>query len=95
LRRSCAPTAGRSPRIRNRLARQRKQDDRAAVRRGAAIAAATSSFEGDKAPSVNEFQLKGLPGGEYTVIAVLKNAKGEQTMARRTALVLSALGEPE
>jgi len=26
---------------------------------------------------------------------VLKNAKGEQTMARRTALVLSALGEPE
>jgi len=62
---------------------------------GAFYRSSDIQLEGDKAPAVTEFHLKGLPGGEYTVTAVLKNAKGEQTMARRTALVLSALGDPE
>lgn len=51
-------------------------------------------LDGDKAPLVNEFLLKGLPGGEHTVTAVLFDTMGERTTARRTALVLSRLGEP-
>jgi hypothetical protein len=51
-------------------------------------------LDGDKAPVVTEIMLKSLPSGEYTVTAVLKNAVGEETLARRTALVLARHGEP-
>jgi len=51
-------------------------------------------LDGDKAPLVTEIRLNNLPGGEYTVMAVLRNNLGEQTVVRRTALVLSRLGEP-
>jgi hypothetical protein len=50
-------------------------------------------LEGDKAPTVTEIQLKNLPSGEYTVTALLRNAMGEETLVRRTALVLSRFGE--
>ena len=51
-------------------------------------------LDGDKAPIVTEILLKSLPSGEYTVTAVLKNAMGEETLVRRTALVLARFGEP-
>ena len=52
-------------------------------------------LDGDKAPTVTEIRLNNLPSGEYTVSAVLRNNLGEQTIVRRTALVLSRLGEPQ
>jgi len=51
-------------------------------------------LDGDKAPLVTEFRLNNLPSGEYTVVAVLSTTQGEQTVVRRTALVLSRFGEP-
>ena len=51
-------------------------------------------LDGDRAPIVTEIRLPNLPGGEYTVVAVLRNNMGEETIVRRTALVLSKFGEP-
>ena len=51
-------------------------------------------LDGDKAPVVTEIRLPNLPGGEYTVVAILRNNTGEETIVRRTALVLSKFGEP-
>jgi len=51
-------------------------------------------LDGDKAPTLTEFRLNSLPSGEYTVRAVLKDSMGEETVARRTAIVLSRFGEP-
>ena len=43
---------------------------------------------------MTEIWLQNLPGGEYTVTAVLRNNMGQETVVRRTALVLSKFGEP-
>lgn len=51
-------------------------------------------LDGDRAPLVTEIRLSNLPSGEYTVAAVLRNTLGEETVVRRTAIVLSRLGEP-
>jgi hypothetical protein len=51
-------------------------------------------LDGDKAPLVTEIRLPNLPGGEYSVVAVLRNNVGEETIVRRTALVLPKFGEP-
>jgi hypothetical protein len=51
-------------------------------------------LDGDRAPLVTEIRLSNLPSGEYTVAAVLRNALGEETVVRRTAIVLARLGEP-
>ena len=51
-------------------------------------------LDGERAPVVTEFRLPNLPGGEYTVKAVLRNNIGEETIVRRTAIVLSKFGEP-
>jgi hypothetical protein len=51
-------------------------------------------LDGDKAPVVTEIRLPNLPGGEYAVVAILRNNVGEETIVRRTALVLSKFGEP-
>ena len=51
-------------------------------------------LDGDTAPLVTEVLFKSLPSGEYTVVAVLRNNMGEETVVRRTALVLSKFGEP-
>ena len=51
-------------------------------------------LDGDKAPTVTEIRLSNLPSGEYNVSAVLKNNLGEETIVRRTAIVLSRFGEP-
>ena len=51
-------------------------------------------LDGENAPLVTEVSLKNLPGGKYTVSAVLRNNLGEETVVRRTALVLSKFGEP-
>jgi hypothetical protein len=51
-------------------------------------------LDGDKAPVITEIRLPNLPGGEYTVKAVLRNAMGEETIVRRTALVMAKFGEP-
>ena len=62
---------------------------------GAFFRSSDVQLDGDKAPLVTEIRLNNLPGGEYTVVAVLRNNLGEETVVRRTALVLSRLGEPE
>ena len=51
-------------------------------------------LDGDKAPTLNEFRLNSLPGGEYVVTAVLKDNLGEETIVRQTALVIGRFGEP-
>lgn len=51
-------------------------------------------LDGDRAPAVMEVRLPNLPGGEYTVKAVLRDNTGEETIVRRTALVLATFGEP-
>ena len=51
-------------------------------------------LDGDHAPVVTEARLPNLPGGEYTVVAILRNSMGDETVVRRTALVLSKFGEP-
>jgi hypothetical protein len=61
---------------------------------GAFFRSSEIQLDGDKAPLVTEFRLPNLPGGEYTVVAILRNSMGEQTIVRRTALVLSKFGEP-
>lgn len=62
---------------------------------GAFYRSSSVQLDGDKAPRVTEFRLKALPGGEYTVTAVLKDAMGHETQVRKTALVLNAFGEPQ
>ena len=51
-------------------------------------------LDGESAPLVTEVMLKSLPSGEYTVAAVLRNSMGEETVVRRTAIVLARFGEP-
>lgn len=51
-------------------------------------------LDGDKAPTTTEIRLNNLPGGNYTVVAVLKNNHGEETVVRQTVIVLSQFGEP-
>ena len=51
-------------------------------------------LDGDKAPMLTEIRLNSLPSGEYTVMARLKDAQGDETIVRRTALVLARDGEP-
>ncbi len=51
-------------------------------------------LDGDKAPVVTEIRLNNLPGGNYAVVAVLRNHLGEETIVRRTVIVLSPFGEP-
>ena len=59
---------------------------------GAFYRSSEVQLDGDKAPLITEIQLKNLPGGEYTVKAVLRDNAGDETTVRRTALVLSNLG---
>lgn len=51
-------------------------------------------LDGDRAPLVTELQLKNLPGGEYTVVAVLRDQMSHQTTVTQTILILSRFGEP-
>jgi hypothetical protein len=51
-------------------------------------------LDGDKAPVVTEIRLPNLPGGEYTVKAVLRSTMGDETIVRRTAIVLAKFSEP-
>ena len=51
-------------------------------------------LDGDKAPTVTEVRLNNLPGGNYAIVAVLRNQLGEETVVRRTLIVLSPFGEP-
>jgi hypothetical protein len=61
---------------------------------GAFYRSSEVQLDGDKAPVITEIRLNNLPGGEYTVMAVLRNTLGEETVVRRTALVLSRFTEP-
>ena len=45
-------------------------------------------LDGDKAPVITEVRLRGLPTGEYVVIAVLRDNLGTETAAQGTASVL-------
>ena len=51
-------------------------------------------LDGDNAPSVTEIRLNNLPGGEYSISAILKNNLGEEITVRRTLIVLSRFTEP-
>ena len=51
-------------------------------------------LDGERAPVVTEIRLPNLPGGEYTVKAVLRDNMGGETVVRRTALVMATFGEP-
>jgi hypothetical protein len=51
-------------------------------------------LDGDRAPLISEFALKDLPGGEYTIAALLRDSMGGETVVRRTVVVLSRTGEP-
>lgn len=53
----------------------------------------TIELDGDKAPSVTEFRFASLPGGHYTIVAVLRDSTGEETVVRRNVIVLSRFGD--
>ncbi|MGH9204364.1 MAG: hypothetical protein ACRD2A_24310, partial [Vicinamibacterales bacterium] len=53
----------------------------------------TINLEGAQAPRTTEVALKNLPGGEYTISAVLVDELGRRSTARRSVLVLSGMGE--
>lgn len=61
---------------------------------GAFFRSSAIQLDGDKAPLVTEFRLNNLPGGNYTVVALLRYHLGEETIVRRTVIVLSRFGEP-
>ena len=62
---------------------------------GAFYRSSEVQLEGDKAPLITEIRLKNLPGGEYTVMAVLRDNAGHETVVRRTAVVLAQFERPE
>lgn len=51
-------------------------------------------LEGDQAPMLTQVRLKNLPSGNYEIVVVLRNARGEKTVARANAMVLSPGNEP-
>jgi hypothetical protein len=51
-------------------------------------------LDGDNAPTVTEIRLSNLPRGEYAVSAVLRDSHGDETVVRRTVVVLGRFGEP-
>jgi hypothetical protein len=51
-------------------------------------------LDGDNAPTVTEIRLSNLPSGEYSVSAVLRGNLGQETIVRRTVIVLARFGEP-
>ena len=53
----------------------------------------TINLEGADAPSVTEIALKNLPKGEYTISVVLVDNLGRKSMAQRSVLVVSTMGE--
>ena len=61
---------------------------------GTFLRSSAIQLDGDKAPTVTEIRLNNLPGGNYAIVAVLRNHLGDETVVRRTVIVLSALGEP-
>jgi hypothetical protein len=61
---------------------------------GTFLRSSAIQLDGDKAPVVNEIRLNNLPGGNYAVVAVLTNHLGEETVVRRTVIVLTRFGEP-
>jgi hypothetical protein len=61
---------------------------------GAFYRSSEVQLEGDKAPLITEIRLNNLPGGEYTVMAVLRDSSGGQTVVRRTAVVLAQFERP-
>lgn len=61
---------------------------------GAFFRSSEIQLDGDKAPMVTEIRLNSLPAGEYTVVAVLRDNMGTETVVRRTAIVLSQGIEP-
>jgi hypothetical protein len=61
---------------------------------GAFFRSSSIQLDGDKAPLVTEVRLSGLPSGQYSVSAVLRNDQGEETTVSRTVIVLSRFGEP-
>lgn len=50
-------------------------------------------LDGDRAPVVTEIRLPNLPGGEYIVKAVLRDNMGDETVVRRTAIVLAKFSD--
>jgi hypothetical protein len=43
-------------------------------------------LEGDRAPRVSQFEFRGLPGGAYAVVAILKGVNDEIIAVRRGAI---------
>ena len=48
------------------------------------------SLNGEKAPRTTQFEFRGLPGGRYVVVAVLKGAGGEQLASTRREIQVVA-----
>ncbi len=61
---------------------------------GSFFRSSSIQLDGDKAPTVTEIRLSNLPSGEYAVSAVLRNSHGDETIVRRTVVVLGRFSEP-
>jgi hypothetical protein len=61
---------------------------------GTFLRSSAIQLDGDKAPTVTEIRLNNLPSGNYSIVAVLRNHLGNETVVRRTLIVLSPFGEP-
>ena len=50
-------------------------------------------LEGESAPLVTQVRLKNLPSGEYEIVVILKDAQGQESIARSSVMILAAAGE--
>ena len=50
-------------------------------------------LDGESAPLVTQFHLKNLPGGDYEIVVMLRDAHGRTSVARSSVMILSNAGE--
>ena len=51
------------------------------------------TLDGDRAPRTNQFTWRDMPGGEYTVVAVLYGNDGQRAIAQRSVLITPSAGD--
>jgi hypothetical protein len=50
-------------------------------------------LEGESAPLVTQVSLKNLPSGEYEILVVLRDSRGQESVARSAVMILAEAGE--
>ena len=50
-------------------------------------------LEGESAPLVTQVQLKNLPSGNYEIVVLLKDVRGQTSVARSAVMILPSVSE--